>query len=280
MTFRRFGRSKPLDPSVAASYPRIIYEGSTLTLFRIATVLWVAGLTVEFFPVKNVLFIVAAFLFGIFVLFYKQSESSYVWLEKRFMHTFEAKEAKEQSEVPVVEKFRHLVPWDAHLIRIKVHPNANLVGKTIAQAKIRTQYGLSIMAIQRGIKTIVTPRPTEMILPKDELLLLGTDEQLESITPDVEVPGEVTESGNKHLDYKLRQLLIAENSPLKGSSIRDSKIGWDFEVMVVGIERNNLRIMNPESDLPFQAGDTLWVVGENEHLNRLAAQCTPYTGKQ
>ena len=40
--------------------------------------------------------------------------------------------------------------------------------------------------------------------------------------------------------------------------------------MVVGIERDHRRVMNPDSDLVLRAGDSLWLVGPTEKLLVLA----------
>jgi CPA2 family monovalent cation:H+ antiporter-2 len=42
-----------------------------------------------------------------------------------------------------------------------------------------------------------------------------------------------------------------------------------YHALVVGIERNGKRIINPDSDLEIEAGDTLWVVGESAHVGDL-----------
>ncbi len=247
---------------------RIGPHGGALVISRLAAALWLGALSLEFFPVKNVIPIVFVLLFGLFVLLYKQIETSYHWLEKRFMQTFEAKEKSKFQE----SQFRHLAPWDAHLVRIKVHPNAGIVGKSIAESRIRTRFGSSIVAIQRGLKTIVAPNPNEIIFPKDELLLLGTDEQLDAIHPEIEKPLGLEDPLHTIFNYELKQILITETSSLKDQSIRASNIRENYEAMIVGIERADQRIMNPESDMKLKGGDTLWVVGEKEKLDQLVSQ--------
>ncbi|HEU4607827.1 MAG TPA: TrkA C-terminal domain-containing protein, partial [Chitinophagaceae bacterium] len=48
------------------------------------------------------------------------------------------------------------------------------------------------------------------------------------------------------------------------SGIREKAKG-----IIVGIERNGQRILNPESNTVFQEGDIIWIVGSVRRLNVL-----------
>src|SRR5690606_40788559 len=65
------------------------------------------------------------------------------------------------------EALKHLAPWDAHLVKVEVHPNAPIVMKRLMDASLRTTCGVNIVAIKRGFETIVAPKPDERILPRD-----------------------------------------------------------------------------------------------------------------
>jgi CPA2 family monovalent cation:H+ antiporter-2 len=39
--------------------------------------------------------------------------------------------------------------------------------------------------------------------------------------------------------------------------------------MVVGIERNGKRLLNPESDLILEKDDILWVVGDKKRMSKI-----------
>jgi CPA2 family monovalent cation:H+ antiporter-2 len=68
---------------------------------------------------------------------------------------------------------------------------------------------------------------------------------------------------------KLRQLILGEGSRFIGKTIVDSGIRSLFSCMVIGLEegKENLSPINPKR--PFQEGDILWVVGEQESLDAL-----------
>lgn len=56
-------------------------------------------------------------------------------------------------------------------------------------------------------------------------------------------------------------LLLKENCPLVNKSISESKTRERSKGLVVRIERNGKRILNPESDLVFDINDKVWIVG-------------------
>ncbi|MCM2322857.1 MAG: cation:proton antiporter [Oligoflexia bacterium] len=242
-------------------------HGGLLFVIRILTGFWIGMVSLKFFAARYAVVFIGAFIAILFVVFYRQLEASYRWFETRFLSTFDAAPKSPKKR----DVLKHLAPWDAHLVRIKVHPNAEIAGRKIRDVALRKKYGLNIVAIQRGLRTIVAPSPEEMLFPKDELLVLGTDEQIESVRFEIEKPpGLDTRYQNPLAGYELKSVLLAAGSELCGLSIRQTGIGERFGAMIVGLERGDRRIINPDSGLTLVAGDILWVVGETEKLSQLA----------
>ena len=245
-------------------------RGGTLLIMRLLSLIWIGALSLEFFRARTVLLAIVGMAALLFFAFYRQIESSYHWFEKRFLSTFDF---KEKTKAPT-DVLRRLVPWDAHLVRIKVHPNSDFVLKKVAELRLRSSYGINIVVIQRGLKTIVAPRSEEVILPKDELLVLGVDEQIEKVRPIIEKPPGLADRFRPIAGYELYRILVEPMSGLAGKTLKDSGISEEFGAIIVGIERFGNRIINPTGDLIFSAEDVLWVVGEKEQLDRLVQLCT------
>ena len=55
---------------------------------------------------------------------------------------------------------------------------ASLAGKTIKDSNLRAEFGLNIIAIQRGDKMLINLRPDDVLQPDDRLLLIGSNESL------------------------------------------------------------------------------------------------------
>ena len=69
----------------------------------------------------------------------------------------------------------------------------------------------------------------------------------------------------KH-EMKLRSFTISKTSPFIGKNLKDSGIRDEYNCMVVGVDegQKNLTLITPSRCL--QAGDVLWVVGEEKRL--------------
>jgi CPA2 family monovalent cation:H+ antiporter-2 len=229
------------------------------------TLIWIGALSAEFFPGRYVALFTTIILLSVFWLFYRRLEKYYRWYEKEFLSIFENHEATKTS----ADMLSHLAPWDVHLVTIEVHPNAPIIKKRLMDAALRTRCGVNVVAIQRGVNTIVAPKPDEMILPKDELIVLGTDAQVDSLRRELEMPPEFENHTKQASDYQLKQARLSDQSPFTGQTIRESGIREKFHAMVVGIEREGKRNINPDSSFKLIPGDTLWVVGEKSNLNQL-----------
>lgn len=233
--------------------------------FPILTAIWISVLTAKYFELRYILLITGAFVVIIYFVLYRRLESYYRWFERTFLETFERKESKD----PNKEILSDLAPWDSHLVNIEVHPNAHLVNKTLMQADLRRRFGINIVAIQRGMQTIIAPKPFENIFPKDTLIVLGTDEQIDQAKPEIEIPLNISTLFPSNANYRLRHLKLTHSSPFVSLTIRESGIREKYHAMVVGIERDHTRIINPDTDLRMNLGDIVWVVGEISMIEKL-----------
>ena len=61
-----------------------------------------------------------------------------------------------------------------------MQPGTEAAGKMIAELKLRTQSGASVVGIERHGTSIVNPGPDEELESGDQILLIGSEDQLES----------------------------------------------------------------------------------------------------
>lgn len=235
-------------------------------MFRSGSLIWLAILSMEYFSARLTILLMSFLLACFFILFYRRLEASYRWFERHFLSTFNEplKAAAGGTNLP-----SYLAPWDAHLVRWSVHSNAELVQKTFMQARLRERFGLNAIALHRGARTILPPDRNEVILPGDELLLLGTDEQMEKARPIFEKPTDLPDDAEPLAGYDLIHCQLGEGTFLENISIRASRIREEHGALVVGVDRDGQRILNPESDLVLRSHDILWVVGRSESLQDL-----------
>ena len=82
---------------------------------------------------------------------------------------------------------------DAVLRTIPITPDSPAAGKLIGELRIRSESGASVVGIQREPASIINPGPDEDLRPGDELLLLGTTEQLDAASRLLASPSAGTE---------------------------------------------------------------------------------------
>ena len=68
---------------------------------------------------------------------------------------------------------------------------------------------------------------------------------------------------------KLRQLIIASDSPFIGKTLIESGIRETYSCMVVGLEEGKESLSAYRPNRKFQVGDIIWVVGERDSLAAL-----------
>jgi CPA2 family monovalent cation:H+ antiporter-2 len=162
-----------------------------------------------------------------------------------------------------------LSPWDAHMIDLEVNPHAEYIGKTLVELAWREQYGVNIAYIKRGDKLIYAPGRNNRLLPFDHVGIIATDDQMQVFKPVFDAEESIEKAENEIDDIILQKIVVDENNRLKGLTIRGSAIRERTNGLVVGIERNKVRILNPDSDMQFEWGDIIWIVGEREKIKRL-----------
>jgi CPA2 family monovalent cation:H+ antiporter-2 len=195
-----------------------------------------------------------------FSLSLKRLEHSYGWFEEKFLESFTSSSRHKEAS------FQHLVPWNGHLVTLKIHPNAQHVGKTLAEVHFRSVYGINIVAIRRGVQNIIAPGPQELLLPADDLVVLGTDENIERLRQEIENVSIKTEEAPQ--DFELRHLQVSDVPGLVGQTIRHSNIRERFHILILGIEREGKRVTTPAADEELKADDQLWLVGARGDLSQ------------
>lgn len=74
-------------------------------------------------------------------------------------------------------------------------------------------------------------------------------------------------TGSEYRDIQIEEVLVSENSKLVGKTLKDSKIGRELGVIIIGIKRADGSIeFNPSATTLIQSGDILIVIGKSENL--------------
>lgn len=232
-----------------------------IEITRIALAVLLVGILFNIYFSLSVAFIIAVISMAIAsVVFNKKLQSFYDRLENRFLTNLNERESQ--------RVVRHeITPWDAHLAAFDVHPEFKLAGKQLRDLRLREKYGVNIALIERGKLSIITPDRYERLYPGDKLSIIGTDDQLTKMKDLFENHREDTADPQVQDDeIALQNFTITKDSRLYNLTIRQSGIREFAQALVVGLERNGQRILNPESTIHLQEGDIVWIVGVKKKI--------------
>ncbi len=165
-----------------------------------------------------------------------------------------------------------LLSHDLHLADIEVPEESSWAGKTLQELNLGKNYGVHIASILRGKKRINIPGGNERIFPSDKLQVIGTDDQLNTFSDNIQKGAIPQWKTYEQSEMNLKQFIIDANSIFLGKNIRQSGIREKYHCMIVGIERENGILMAPNVNIPFEEGDIIWIVGEKENVYQLINQ--------
>ena len=239
----------------------------------IVRVLLCAGLIMfVLFYLFHTPFVIAFTLAIIFLMAFVASshlKARSISIERRFKENFHEKEKYHESKAPLTKGFvNHVMARDLHLADFAILPNYLIVGKTLKELKFRQIFGMNIVTIVRGETRINIPNGNERIYPGDHIILLGTDSQMETFQQRIEENRKRYESREKKPspEVQMKQIQIDAESHLIGKTIRTSGIQEKNDCLVIGIEREDTSVQNPDLDLVLEENDILWLIGENSNI--------------
>ena len=221
---------------------------------------------------KNALMIAVAVGLLILMLLSRWIKKRSITLERLFIQNLQSRDIEAQKQGKKKPLFaNHLIDRDIHIANLELPDDSLWAGKTLYSLKLRNRFGVHISSILRGSKHINIPNGGTILFPGDKLQAIGNDEQLTKLSKAInaELQPEVTNI-EKH-EMKLRSFTISKTSPFIGKTLKDSGIRDEYNCMVVGVDegQKNLTLITPSRCL--QAGDVLWVVGEEKDLERILA---------
>ncbi|MBW7907448.1 MAG: cation:proton antiporter [Kiritimatiellae bacterium] len=124
------------------------------------------------------LYVLAVLLVALAALVFVRGRSLNAWYSRA---KFAVVETWTQPPIEPASEEEH--PMPALLREAKMHtfvlkPNSAAIGHLIRELGLRAETGASIIAIERGGRTLVNPSPDDELKEGDAVLLLGSDQQL------------------------------------------------------------------------------------------------------
>ena len=221
---------------------------------------------------KNALMIAVAVGLLILMLLSRWLKKRSITLERLFIQNLQSRDIEAQKQGKKKPLFAdHLIDRDIHIANLELPDDSLWAGKTLYSLKLRNRFGVHISSILRGSKHINIPNGGTILFPGDKLQAIGNDEQLTKLSKAMKAELQPTITDIEKHEMKLRSFTISKTSPFIGKNLKDSGIRDEYSCMVVGVDegQKNLTLITPSRCL--QAGDVLWVVGEEKDLERILA---------
>lgn len=237
-------------------------------------VLLIGVLVLQLFSIQITILVVIPIVFiGSFV-FSKRIQKFHQRIEGRFMSNLHERESEAEKKPENIlrkknEDFQSdLLPWDAHIVEMEVVQEAEYAGKTLAELNWRKTFGINVVYIKRGDKLIHIPGPKNRLFPYDQVGIIATDAQLQEFKP---IFTATENGGSADIDINdivLKKITVDEHTQLNGVDLQNSGIREKTNGIIIGIERDHGRILNPKPEEIFQWGDIVWIVGERKKIQR------------
>ena len=154
--------------------------------------------------------------------------------------------------------------WDIQLQDVVLPERAACSGQSISALNVRTRFGCSIVEINRGGHTIISPESSQAIFSGDRLLLIGTGAQLAAAREGLEQTT-LAELQPDFEDARLETVVVPAGSRV-GMTLAELEILRKTGVLVVGIRREKEKIINPTGEVQLQEGDELLILGAPQQI--------------
>lgn len=169
---------------------------------------------------------------------------------------------------------------DLNIAKTRISPDCRLCGRTLSDITIRQLYGIGIINIRRGNRIISVPESHEMLMPYDELTIVGNDAAVRSFTKlvetsdsDIIVESEDSDCTNINSANSNREIIshvwLRKGTRYIDTSLKDSMIRESFKCIVVWIDRHDGTSIMPDGRTIFRLGDVVWIAGSTKNINTL-----------
>ncbi len=202
---------------------------------------------------------VVMFMFIMFVLS-KNLRRRMREIEVRFINNLNERELRRSGK-------NNNVVADLHLAYMTVGYDCPFVGSRLQDSRLRENYGTSIAFIQRGSRFIHVPDGNTRLFPGDVIGVIGTDDQISKMLPDVEANCGDDVKGDVN-DFKLMSIRLTESSPLVGHNVAETQLSTRYHSLLVSIMRNDVHF-TPEASTVFEVDDYIWIVGDPKTIETL-----------
>ncbi|HSJ56777.1 MAG TPA: SLC13 family permease, partial [Anaerolineae bacterium] len=162
---------------------------------------------------------------------------------------------------------------DERLFRARVPYGSPLIGKTLAESRLRQDFELSVVAIERGGGTRLVVDKDTVLRRGDMLLIEGLVDHLvwAEVTGRLDVQPElgIEDKDLQSEAVTITEVILSPHSRLVGKTLTDIQFREKYNLTVLAILRDGRPRRTGLADLPLRFGDTLLVQGPRQSIRIL-----------
>lgn len=246
---------------------------STVILRIIVAVSFVVFIISGLFELSTGLMIGMAALVVVLMVWSRSLKKHSILIERKFIQNLRSRDVRaEYLGQKKPEYAGRLLTHDLHLADVEIPEESFWAGKTMMELNLGKRYGVHVVSILRGKRRFNIPGGSARLFPLDKLQVIGTDEQLAVFSEAMQKGAAIDSDVYEQSEMTLKQFIIDSDSVFLGKTIRESGIRDKFHCMIAGVEREDGTLMVPDVNIPFEAEDIVWVVGEKANVYQLINQ--------
>lgn len=206
----------------------------------------------------------------IIIVLSRALKHSSIRIERIFLQNLRSREIAAQVSGKKKPLFAgRLLDRDLHIGEFVVPSESRWAGKTLRELSLGKRFGISVSSILRGTYLINIPTADDVVFPGDKLRAIGSDEQLALVNATINEDVYIEDIDIESHEMRLHRLILTSSCPFINKTLAESGIREVYNCMLIGLEegKENLSIVSP--DRIFEAGDILWLVGEDKSIKLL-----------
>jgi len=183
---------------------------------------------------------------------------------------------------PVDEKMRQsttpetlpaIYRLEERLYELRVPKESKLVGKTLAESELGTNYGVNVLGIMRARIRRLAPKRDDKIKAEDRLVVQGREADIKTLISDYGIQirrkGKVQQEDILSSEIGIAEITLPPRSEYIGKKLADIMLREKYGLTVIAIWRNGRPIRAHLSEATLEFGDALLVRGPWEKIQLL-----------
>ena len=148
-----------------------------------------------------------------------------------------------------------LLEDDLHLVTLIIPPTAMCLGKKLRDLYFHQLFRVNIVRNIRGKEVINIPTTADRLYPYDQVVVAGTDAQLEPFKVFIESKNRVAKERWEYPDMSLEHFFVSEASQLIGKTIKEAHFQKRATSLVICVERKGEVLPYLDMAFRFEVGD-------------------------